>query len=102
MKTSFVYILLCADDTYYTGISANLEMRLIFHKIARKNSTYVSKRLPFKLVYYQQFMSISQAISWEKHIKNWSKKKKEALINENWEQLQEYSRCKNDSSHENF
>jgi predicted GIY-YIG superfamily endonuclease len=50
--------------------------------------------LPVVLVYYQQFLDITQAIVWEKRIKNWSQKKKRALISENWEKLKEYLNVK--------
>ena len=102
MKSSFVYILLCADGTYYTGVTSNLEKRLVEHKSGKNIGSYVSKRLPIKLVYYEHFMDINQAIEWEKRIKKWSQKKKESLINDNWERLKELSRCQNESSHENF
>ena len=102
MKSSFVYILLCADGTYYTGVTSNLEKRLAEHKSSKNIGSYVSKRLPIKLVYYEHFMDINQAIEWEKRIKKRSQKKKESLINDNWERLKEFSRCQNKSSHENF
>jgi len=48
-----------------------------------------------QLVYKLDFTNPSEAIKWEKKIKDWSRKKKEALINENWEKLVEFSKGKN-------
>ena len=101
MKTSYVYILECSDNSYYTGVTSNLEKRILQHQKGTMIDSYTSKRLPVVLVYYQQFMDITQAIVWEKRIKNWSQKKKRALISENWDKLKEYSQCKNESSHWN-
>ena len=92
MKSSFVYILLCADGSYYTGVTSNLEKRLVEHKSSKNKGSYVSKRLPVILVYYEHFMDINQAIEWEKRIKKWSQKKKKALINQDWEKLIEFSK----------
>jgi putative endonuclease len=102
MKTSYVYILECSDSSYYTGVTSNLEKRIIQHQMGSEKDSYTSKRLPVVLVYCQQFMDISQAIAWEKRIKKWSQKKKRALIDGNWEKLKEYSQCKNESSHWNY
>jgi putative endonuclease len=52
---------------------------------------------PVTLVYYTQFTDFRLAIKWEKRIKSWSKKKKEALIQENWNELQNFSKCQNES-----
>ena len=81
MKTSFVYILKCSDKTYYTGVTSNLEERIFKHNSKFYTNSYTSKRLPVKLVFYTEFSVINIAIAKEKQIKNWSKSKKEALIN---------------------
>jgi putative endonuclease len=102
MKSSFVYILSCADGTYYTGVTSNLEKRLLEHKSSKNIGSYVSKRLPIKLVYYEHFMDINQAIEWEKRIKKWSKAKKEALIQDRWDDLKKSAKCSNETSHKNY
>ena len=48
-----------------------------------------------------EFKYIDKAITFEKRVKGWSRKKKEAIINDNWEDLKELSICRNDSSHLN-
>ena len=102
MKTSYVYILKCADNSYYTGVTSNLEQRLRNHQSNYLKESYTSKRLPVSLVYYEQFMDINQAIAFEKQLKGWTRKKKEAVINDNWDKLIELARCLNDSSHKNY
>ena len=80
MKLSYVYILNCADDSYYTGVTTNLEKRVIEHATAKYPESYTAKRLPVELVFYTEFTDIFVAIAKEKQIKNWSRAKKEALI----------------------
>ena len=55
-------------------------------------TAYTSKRRPVELMYCQQFNDINQAIELEKQIKGWSRRKKEALIKEDWEKLKLYSK----------
>ena len=97
MKFYYVYILKCNDDSYYTGVSNNMEKRLSEHNSDDSATSYTSKRKPVELVYCQQFNDIKQAIELEKQIKGWSRRKKEALINEDWEKLKLYSKNYTDS-----
>jgi len=87
MKTYFVYILKCADSTYYTGITSNLEKRLFEHKTGTQRDSYTYSRRPFRLEFYAEFTNPNQAIDAEKQIKKWSKAKKEALIKGEYERL---------------
>jgi len=87
MKVSYVYILKCADNTYYTGITSRLEKRLIEHQQGKHIESYTYKRRPLKLVFYAEFTNINQAIATEKQVKKWSRSKKEALINGEFEKL---------------
>ena len=52
MKFYYVYILLCSDNSYYTGMTNNLEKRIELHN--SKSSKYASSRLPVKLAWYLQ------------------------------------------------
>jgi putative endonuclease len=79
MKTAYMYILKCADGSYYTGSTYDLEYRLEQHR-AGEGSNYTRKRLPVKLVYYEEYDTIYEAFSREKQVQGWSRKKKEALI----------------------
>ncbi len=80
MKNSYVYILKCSDNTFYTGVTSNLQNRLVEHRSSRYPGSYTSQRLPVELVYYAEFTDINHAIATEKQVKNWSRAKKEALI----------------------
>ena len=94
MKTYYVYILKCKDDSYYVGITSNLNQRLTEHNIGKHNDSYTYKRRPVELVYYCEFTDVNYAISTEKQIKKWSRSKKEALINNEFEKLHNLSRKK--------
>ncbi len=92
MKYYYVYILRCSDNSYYTGVTNNIEKRLAEHNSEGSTTSYTFKRRPAQLVYCQQFNDIKQAIELEKQIKGWTRRKKEALINEDWEQLKRLSK----------
>jgi putative endonuclease len=87
MKTMYVYILLCSDNSYYTGITGDLEKRLQQHNQGTFPSCYTYKRGPLKLVFYQVFNGSLPALAFEKKLKGWSRAKKNTLINNNWEAL---------------
>ncbi|MFC4721163.1 GIY-YIG nuclease family protein [Geojedonia litorea] len=91
MKFYFVYILLCADKSYYTGITNNLEYRLIQHQNGLA-SAYTAKRLPIRLEWHLQCTDPKDAIAIEKQLKGWSRKKKQALIEGKWEDLVKFSK----------
>ncbi len=77
---AWVYILKCVDDTYYTGSTKNLDRRIEEHQ-SGMGANYTQKRLPVSLVYFEEHKWIEDAFRREKQIQNWSRKKKEALIN---------------------
>ena len=93
MKDYFVYILKCSDDSYYTGVTNNLEKRINEHQSGIIKG-YTSNRLPIRLVFSERFSDINQAIRFEKQIKGWSRKKKEALISRNFDLLVKLSNMK--------
>ena len=78
-KTWFVYILRCADDTLYTGITNDLTRRLEKHN-AGTASRYTRSRLPVALVYQEVQASRSDALKRELAIKALSRRQKEELI----------------------
>jgi len=82
----FMYILRCADDSYYTGSTKDLERRFAQHE-AGEGANHTKKRLPVKLVYYEEFQRIDDAFYREKQVQGWSRKKKEALIEDRQENL---------------
>ena len=102
METYFVYILKCSDNSFYTGVTSDLENRLVQHQSGFFPESYTHNRRPVQLVFYYEFNEIEHAISFEKQVKGWSRKKKEAIINDNWEKLKELSICKNETNSENI
>ncbi|WP_291964744.1 GIY-YIG nuclease family protein [Maribacter sp.] len=94
MITYYVYILECADNSFYTGITSNLTQRLESHQSGKYKDSYTSKRRPVNLVYYCEFTDPNLAIEMEKRIKKWSKAKKKALIAGGHEKLPNLSKKK--------
>ena len=72
----------------YTGITNNLEYRLIEHYLARgENQTFAGRYFCYCLLYYEHHYSVTGAIQREKEIKDWRRERKEDLINSinpNW------------------
>jgi putative endonuclease len=99
VKTLYVYILECHDDTLYVGVTNNVGRRFIEHISGLHEDSYTFNRRPLKLVYCKQFSSPLKAIEYEKQLKGWTKAKKLALINNDLELLHELSSCKNSTSH---
>tara|TARA_R110001583_G_scaffold10782_16_gene49626 strand:+ start:1827 stop:2108 length:282 start_codon:yes stop_codon:yes gene_type:complete len=89
-----VYILKCNDDSFYTGHTDDLDKRLAQHYQAYSNSCYTAKRLPVVLVYQAEFNTREEAILVEIQIKGWSRKKKQALINNDWIEIARLSKIK--------
>jgi putative endonuclease len=98
MKHYHVYILLCRDGSYYTGITNNIERRIIEHQSGEDPNCYTFKRRPLKLVFNEVFGDVSQAIAFEKQVKGWKRSKKEAIIAGRWDLLPELSKSSNGST----
>ena len=94
MRTYYVYILKCSDDTFYTGITSNLDSRLSNHKQGKYPDSYTYRRRPVSLIYYARFTDPVIAIEAEKQIKKWSQAKKEALSREDFRALKKLARKK--------
>ena len=90
----YVYIVECSDKSYYTGITNDLERRIEEHNLGNNTSSYTFKRRQVVLKYYAHFFDVNQAIVWEKKIKGWSRKKKEALFVEDWDEIKELAKSK--------
>ena len=86
MTKAWIYILRCADDSYYTGHTTNLEMRLAEHQ-AGEGSEWTKHRLPVELMFSQEMPDKNHAFLAEQQIKKWSRAKKEALIAGDWDLL---------------
>ena len=79
---AWMYILDCADGSYYVGSTKDLERRISEH-LSGLGSRYTSGRLPVKLVYGEEYKRITDAYYREKQVQNWSRAKREALIKGN-------------------
>ncbi|MCF0074429.1 GIY-YIG nuclease family protein [Dyadobacter sp. CY261] len=95
MKTYYVYILRCADDSYYTGVTNDIERRLAEHNSGTNLGSYTSTRRPVEMVFCHEFNDIREAIAFEKQVKGWSRKKKEAIIVGRWDDLKALAECQN-------
>jgi putative endonuclease len=92
MGGAFIYILRCADGSYYTGTARDgLERRVNEHNSGAYGG-YTSTRRPVALVYSQWFERITDAIAAERQLKGWSRAKKEALIRGDFDALTELAR----------
>ena len=96
----YMYILRCADGSYYTGSTTDLQRRLLQHQNG-EGANYTRKRLPVELVYYEEYDRIDEAFYREKQVQGWSRKKKEALIEGKFEKLHKYAECKNETHYRN-
>ncbi len=97
----YMYILKCNDDSYYTGSTKDLNRRLEQHQNG-EGANHTKKRLPVELVYFEEFDRIDEAFYREKQVQGWSRKKKEALINNMPELLHDLAKCMNETSHLGF
>ncbi|SFJ35007.1 GIY-YIG nuclease family protein [Thermoflavimicrobium dichotomicum] len=78
-QSYYVYILECADGTYYTGITNHLKRRIKLHQQG-KAARYTRGRLPVTLKYVEKVKNKSDALKREYQIKQMERKEKEQLI----------------------
>ncbi len=83
----YVYILACSDNSYYVGVTNDIDARLYEHNHGEDVKAYTYFRRPLILKYVGHFNNINDAIAFEKQVKGWSRKKKEALFEEDWEEI---------------
>ena len=88
----YVYILECADRSYYTGSSWDLERRFWQHNNGL-GAKYTAERLPVRLVYCEWTDRIEDAFRREKQVQGWSRRKKQALIASETNQLPHFAKC---------
>ena len=77
--TYCVYILSCADDSLYTGMTLDLDRRLLEHR-ARRGAQWTRRRQPVKLVFSLNGLSYRVACEVERYIKSLTRARKEALV----------------------
>ncbi len=91
----YVYILKCSDDSYYIGITNDISRRFKEHELGKYRSCYTYKKRPLKMEFHQEFIDVLEAIFFEKKLKKWSRAKKKALIEGDFNMLQVLSECRN-------
>jgi len=96
-----MYILECADESYYTGSTIDLERRFSEHQNSH-GANYTKNHLPVKLVYVEEFSRIDEAFYREKQVQGWGHKKKKALIESDIDKLHKYAECKNTSHYKKW
>lgn len=93
MKPGFIYIVTNKNNTtLYIGVTSNLPERILEHKQKKYKNSFTAKYNLDKLVYWESFQEIGDAIGREKQLKGGSRQKKEDLINllnPNWDDLYE-------------
>lgn len=77
----YVYVLECNDSSFYTGVTADYNIRLAKHNDG-KASVYTKKRRPVRLRYIEQFKAKSEAAKRESQVKRLTVEEKEALLRE--------------------
>ena len=77
----FVYMVLCADKTLYTGIATDLKRRIDEHNFSDKGAKYTKARRPVVLVYSEGHLDRSSASKREYKIKKMRRKEKKLLLN---------------------
>jgi putative endonuclease len=92
-----VYIVECSDKSYYTGVTNDIERRFWKHNNDEKKTAYTFSRRPVMVRYCQSFQYIQNAIAWEKQLKGWSRKKKEALFIDDWDEIKRLAKSSTSS-----
>ncbi len=91
MKPFFVYLLECADGSYYVGHTDDLARRMAQHD-AGEIEGYTHERRPVRLMWSQETATREEALAAEMRLKGWSRAKKRALIAGDWGRVSELAR----------
>ncbi|ALJ22317.1 GIY-YIG nuclease family protein [Microbacterium sp. No. 7] len=81
-----MYILECADGSYYVGSTVNLDHRVWQHEVGEA-AAYTRRRRPVRLVYFEHFDRVDDAYRREKQVQGWGRAKRRALIDNVGDQL---------------
>ncbi len=93
MQSYYIYILQCSDGSCYTGVTSDVQKRLYEHQEGLIISCYTHNKRPVELMYVEEYSDVLEAISREKQIKGWTRKKKKALISGDYRELVNLSKC---------
>tara|TARA_B100000424_G_scaffold196344_1_gene153666 strand:- start:231 stop:530 length:300 start_codon:yes stop_codon:yes gene_type:complete len=79
----FFYVLLCADGSYYAGVTTNTERRLYEHNHTKRGAKYTRRRRPTRIILLETYPDRSSAMKAESRFKRLTRKQKEERVNEN-------------------
>ena len=82
----YLYVLLCADGTYYTGVTTDTSRRLHEHNYTQRGAKYTRRRRPVNLIYSASYANRSEAQKAEYKFKKLNKNQKEVIVNGNRQQ----------------
>ena len=90
---AYVYMLQCADGSFYVGnaTSNDLSKRIAEHESGAYPG-YTYTRRPVRLVWSEHFDRITDAIAAERKLKGWSRAKKQALVRQDWSEVEQLSK----------
>lgn len=91
-KVIYLYILKCSDGSFYVGVTNNPERRIIEHNLRINPDSYTYSRRPVELLFHEAFTDFNLAFEWETRIKKWSRAKKQALIDGDFDSLKTLSK----------
>lgn len=76
----YVYIVICRDQTFYTGYTTDLSRRIKEHNTSPKGAKYTRVRRPVRLVYAKAFLTRQAACQYEYQLKKMTRKQKQAIV----------------------
>jgi len=88
----WLYILRCADGSYYTGHTDDLERRIGEHDAGAVSSCYTFRRRPVEVVFKDEFSTREEELAAERRVKGWSRLKKEAMMSGDWDEVRRLAR----------
>jgi putative endonuclease len=94
MSGASIYILRCADGSYYTGLTRRFVEERVSEHAQGLIESYTARRLPVELVLSEHYNRIDEAIAAERRIKGWSRAKKEAYMRDDFAGLSKLARRK--------
>jgi predicted GIY-YIG superfamily endonuclease len=94
-ESYFVYMLLCSNKAYYIGLTNDLIKRFEEHVKGKYCNCYTFKHRPLELVYCETIPFLKEAVEREVQLKKWSRKKKQALIQQDYHKLHLLAECQN-------
>lgn len=86
----YFYILRCSDNSLYCGQTNNLKRRINEHNFDKnKSAKYLRAKKPVKLIFFEEYSTLQEAMKREIQIKKWTKAKKEALVKKDYKLLKQ-------------